>query len=114
LILPVNYALDGHVIVIRTGPGTKLTAAQHANVAFEVDAVDEQRGTGWSVLVLGVAEMVTDQHSPDVIRRTHTSGVEPWAPGEHPHWLRLMPKHVTGRRLVAGDSPPPFEAAGYL
>ncbi len=37
LIFPVNYALDeAGVIVIRTNVGTKLAAADHANVSFEV------------------------------------------------------------------------------
>ena len=35
LIFPVNYALDRGVIVIRTHPGTMLSAAGHANVTFE-------------------------------------------------------------------------------
>ena len=37
LIFPVNYGLDRGIIVIRTNPGTKLAAATHANVTFEVD-----------------------------------------------------------------------------
>jgi uncharacterized protein len=37
LVFPVNYALDHGVIVIRTDAGTKLAAADHANVTFEVD-----------------------------------------------------------------------------
>ncbi|MBM7804619.1 nitroimidazol reductase NimA-like FMN-containing flavoprotein (pyridoxamine 5'-phosphate oxidase superfamily) [Geodermatophilus bullaregiensis] len=37
LVVPVTYAMDGTTIVIRTSPGTKLAAADHANVTFEVD-----------------------------------------------------------------------------
>jgi uncharacterized protein len=50
LIFPVNYAMDGDVVVIRTNAGLKLTAADHANVAFEVDDIDPIRRVGWSVL----------------------------------------------------------------
>lgn len=40
LIFPVNYSLDqASVIVFRTALGTKLLAANHANVTFEVDSV---------------------------------------------------------------------------
>jgi hypothetical protein len=24
----------------------------------------------------------------------------PWTPGPHDHWMRLLPKEVTGRRIV--------------
>ncbi len=40
LIIPVNYGMDGRTIVVRTHPGTTLSAAAHANVAFEVDDFD--------------------------------------------------------------------------
>jgi hypothetical protein len=39
----VNYVLDhAGVIVIRTAAGTKLSAADHANVTFEVDQIDQR------------------------------------------------------------------------
>jgi nitroimidazol reductase NimA-like FMN-containing flavoprotein (pyridoxamine 5'-phosphate oxidase superfamily) len=114
LVFPVNYALDAGVIVIRTSTGTKLTAADHANVTFEVDEIDRRSRTGWSVLVRGLAEEVTSAHREELIRRTKATEVSPWAPGEHGHWLRLIPHHVTGRRIDPGQLPPAFEAAGYL
>jgi uncharacterized protein len=114
LIFPVNYALDHGIIVIRTNPGTKLAAANHANVTFEVDDIDQIRRTGWSVLVRGLAEEVSTEHRTELIERTKATGVEPWAPGEHGHWLRLIPHKITGRRIVAGELPPAFESQGYL
>ena len=82
LIFPVNYGLDREVLVLRTRPGTKLSAANHANVTFEVDSIDPMTRTGWSVLVRGLAEEVTGEHRADLVARTEASGVEPWAPGE--------------------------------
>ena len=114
LIFPVNYALDRGVIVIRTHPGTKLAAASHANVTFEVDQINQPTRSGWSVLVRGLAEEVTAAHRAELIERTRASGVQPWAPGEHGHWLRLIPHAITGRRIVPGELPPAFEAAGWL
>jgi len=114
LIFPVNYALDHGVIVIRTHPGTKLSAAAHANVTFEVDQIDQLTRSGWSVLVRGLAEEVTGEHRAELVERTKASGVQPWAPGEHGHWLRLIPHAITGRRIVPGELPPAFESAGYL
>ena len=114
MIFPVNYAVDHEVIVVRTGPGTKLTAASHANVAFEVDHIDALTRTGWSVLVLGLAEEVTDRHRPEVRERTRTADAQPWAPGARDHYLRIIPHRVSGRWIEPGDLPPAFEAAGYL
>jgi uncharacterized protein len=114
LIFPVNYGLDRHAIVIRTHEGTKLSAADHANVTFEVDHIDPISRSGWSVLVRGLAEEVTAAHRDELIERTHATGVEPWAPGEHGHWLRIIPHDVSGRRIVPGQLPPPFEPAAYL
>ena len=115
LIFPVNYRIVGSgVIVIRSGAGTKLTAAGHANVTFEVDEIDAHRQSGWSVLVRGLAEEVTDRHSPELVEQTMSSGVQPWAPGEHEHWVRIIPHTVTGRRIAQGPLLPAFEPTGYL
>lgn len=115
LIVPVNYGIAaGRILVLRSGPGTKLAAAAHANVAFEVDQIDPVSRTGWSVLVRGLAEEVTDAHRTEVLESTRSAGVAPWAPGEHTHWLRLIPHKVTGRRIARADLPPAFEDAGYL
>lgn len=114
LIFPVNYALDQGVIVIRTNAGTKLAAADHANVTFEVDQIDERTRSGWSVLVRGLAEEVTSEHRTELIERTKATGVEPWAPGDRGHWMRLIPQDISGRWIVPGQLPPAFEPQAYL
>ncbi|SDD06286.1 Nitroimidazol reductase NimA, pyridoxamine 5'-phosphate oxidase superfamily [Geodermatophilus telluris] len=114
LVFPVTYALDGTTIVIRTAPGTKLAAADHANVTFEVDEIDRRTRSGWSVLVRGVAEEVGAGHRAELVARTEATGVQPWAPGEHGRWLRLIPTSVTGRRIVPGELPPAVDPRAYL
>jgi len=114
LIFPVNYAMDGTTIVLRTAPGTKLTAASHANVTFEVDDIDRHSRTGWSVLVRGLAEEVGAEHRPELVARTHATGVTPWAPGEHGNWVRIIAHHVSGRRIVPGELPPAVDPRAYL
>jgi nitroimidazol reductase NimA-like FMN-containing flavoprotein (pyridoxamine 5'-phosphate oxidase superfamily) len=114
LVFPVNYAMDGTTVVIRTSPGTKLAAADHAAVTFEVDEIDRRTRSGWSVLVRGVAEEVGPEHREDLVARTHATGLQPWAPGEHGRWLRLIPTSVTGRRIVPGELPPAVDPRAYL
>lgn len=114
LIFPVNYALDHGVIVIRTNASTKLAAANHANVTFEVDDIDQRTRSGWSVLVRGLAEEVTSEYRTELIERTKATGAQPWAPGERGHWMRLIPQGISGRRIVPGELPPAFEPGAYL
>ncbi|MGX5655475.1 pyridoxamine 5'-phosphate oxidase family protein [Geodermatophilus nigrescens] len=114
LVFPVNYAMDGTTVVIRTAPGTKLAAADHANVTFEVDEIDRRTRSGWSVVVHAVAEEVGPGHRDELVARTEATGLQPWAPGEHGHWLRLIPTAVTGRRIVPGELPPAVDPRAYL
>ena len=99
-VFPMNYQLDDYIVVIRTDPGTKLTAANHANVSFQVDDIDTETQSGWSVLVEGMAEDVTDRKGDPITDRSDALGVEPWAPGEKPRIVRIIPARVTGRQLV--------------
>jgi nitroimidazol reductase NimA-like FMN-containing flavoprotein (pyridoxamine 5'-phosphate oxidase superfamily) len=105
LILPVNYRLDGTTVVFRTHPGTILQAAEHANVTFEVDEIDRASRSGWSVLVRATAEEVGPEHRADLMARTEQTGVEPWAPGDKGHWVRLITHEISGRRIVPGELP---------
>ncbi|HZD65921.1 MAG TPA: pyridoxamine 5'-phosphate oxidase family protein [Acidimicrobiales bacterium] len=101
-IFPVNYAVGpDDTLVVRTDAGTKLASAQLWWVAFEVDGVDLDRRTGWSVVVRGTAREVTEAQSDamDALRRLPLS---PWAPGTHDRWLQVSPEWVSGRRIVAG------------
>jgi nitroimidazol reductase NimA-like FMN-containing flavoprotein (pyridoxamine 5'-phosphate oxidase superfamily) len=113
LILPVNYALDGTTLVIRTHAGAILRGAEHANVTFEVDEIDRRTRSGWSVLVRGSAEEVGERHRADLVARTRATGVQPWAPGEKGHWLRIIAHEISGRRIVPGELPD-LDPRGYL
>ena len=77
VILPVNHEIDGETIVFRTASGSKLAAAaSESRVAFEVDGFDVDRRAGWSVVVRGVAVLITDDEE---VRRLRALGVWPWA-----------------------------------
>lgn len=115
MVVPVNYAVDGDVIVFRSGPGTKLEAAQRCNVAFEVDHIDLDHREGWSVLVTGRAEVVTEDHDPALVARTTALQVDPLDPTGKEAWVRILVTSISGRRL-SGDalSPLPVPSEVWL
>lgn len=97
-IYPINYAVDGHTIVFRTDPGTKLASLlRWSSVGFEIDHVDELHRVGWSVLVKGDAREVVDEDELAALRQLP---LDVWTTGEAAHWVRIIPQEVTGRRLV--------------
>lgn len=105
MIFPVNYALDGHTVVFRAAPGTKLALGRaRARVAFEVDEATEPLETGTSVVVHGVLEEVS--HGPE-LERLRALPIRTWAPGDRDHVLVVRAESVTGRSI----SPRSFEAA---
>ena len=104
IIFPVNYAMDGDRVVFRTDTGTKLHGAIGHPVAFEIDGFDRLYHEGWSVVVVGVAEEVTD---PKELARLAHLPLGPWVPGEKAHWVRVKPGAITGRRLLRGRAPGP-------
>lgn len=100
-VFPVNYVFDRGRVAIRTRPGELLAAATSADVAFEIDEVDESSRSGWSVMVQGVGYDVTDALDA-VSQLIKGFPVDSWAPGEMASWIRIEPDSITGRRLVPG------------
>jgi nitroimidazol reductase NimA-like FMN-containing flavoprotein (pyridoxamine 5'-phosphate oxidase superfamily) len=97
IILPVNYALDGDDVILRTGAGTKLSAIRHgAQVAFEVDGLDDVHRSGWSVLVLGTAHEVEDEQS---LARARRLPLRSWSSTPKDFWIRIEAVQITGRAL---------------
>lgn len=103
LIIPVNYAMDGETIVLRTETGTVVAHADRAKVTFQVDGFNPEDKSGWSVLVRGDAKALTIEDRDELIERTRATGVTPWAPGERHLWIRIEPTDITGRRIKPGE-----------
>lgn len=95
-ILPVNYAMFEGSVVFRTDYGALLDAVHMSEVAFEVDAIDPEYRTGWSVVVRGRAEEVW---RPEELARMRDLPLRPWAPGARDHYVRIDPTSITGRRI---------------
>jgi hypothetical protein len=101
VIRPVNYAFDdvSQSVVFRCIPGTKFASLMRAARAwFEIDDVDADRRSGWSVIVIGVTEVVT---SPTEVRRLEAIGVESWISGDDAEWVRIRARVLSGRRVRA-------------
>lgn len=110
----VNYRLDDFVVVFRTQSRGKLLAANHRNVGFQVDQLDPVRRCGWSVLIRGMAEDVTDRQKDLITERGRELDIDPWVPGEHPRIMRVIPAKITGRELTRVSSDGVIDAIGYL
>jgi nitroimidazol reductase NimA-like FMN-containing flavoprotein (pyridoxamine 5'-phosphate oxidase superfamily) len=109
VVHPVNFAMSGRDVIIRTGRGPKLDAALRGDiVAFEADQIDMHRRTGWSVLVVGRAAVVGDvDRLVTVLDPEH----RPWVRGRGEHVIQVTGERITGRRLVLGQAECGAEAA---
>lgn len=100
-IFPVNHVFDPRsgCVVFPTNRRTKLAAAlDWPWVAYEVDGIEPDDTGGWSVAIVGRAEVVTD---PLEIARIRPLRRVMWAAGRDVLWIRIVPSKMTGRRISA-------------
>ena len=97
-IFPINYCLDGAIIVFRTGLGTKLAAVGTTTIAVEIDGWDPESGIGWSVIAKGRTEEITTNPGR-VAEHLRWMPVHPAAPGDRYHWVGIKPSAISGRRF---------------
>jgi len=103
MIRPVNFAFDEPTqsVVFRSALGSRLREGlSSGTAAFEIDGADPVERAGWSVIIVGEAEEVTD---PAEIDRLEGFELEPWAPGLRTHWVRIRATSASGRRIVDRD-----------
>jgi len=106
---PVNYLFDepSQSVVFRTAVGSGFHALlRSAEATFEIDGTEDLARTGWSVIMSGVTDEVTN---PNEISRLNGLDLDSWAPGHNAHWMRIRALTVSGRRIVL----PPEEVLGY-
>ncbi|MEV4611569.1 pyridoxamine 5'-phosphate oxidase family protein [Kitasatospora sp. NPDC049258] len=92
-VLPTRYRLgdDGSVLLRATGGSELVRAVSGALVAFEAGEVDHADGSGWSVTVLGRADVAEAPTPHDPALPRHLGQVS----------IRIRPELVTGRLLPA-------------
>ena len=98
VILPVSYVLLQDAIVFRTLPyGVIAEHAHDVDVAFEVDHLDEEQRTGWSVLATGPSRRIEDPQEVAEIRSANEP--VPWADEQRNLYFRIEWIGLTGRRI---------------
>jgi nitroimidazol reductase NimA-like FMN-containing flavoprotein (pyridoxamine 5'-phosphate oxidase superfamily) len=100
-VRPVNHLVDRETIVIRATVGAAITdvvtiGGGRMLVAYEADAIDTARQLGWSVIVTGTAELVTDH----VAGQRYRSLIEPWVAGPADEVITISTEMVHGYRMV--------------
>ncbi|GAT09744.1 pyridoxamine 5'-phosphate oxidase family protein [Mycolicibacterium novocastrense] len=98
-IFPVNFVVQRKTLLFRTAQGTKLVStAVNRDVLFEAD--DHNVAEGWSVIVRGVARTV---HDDDDLEEAKSAQLLPWTAHIKDHYIRVLPRRVTGRRFRFGS-----------
>ncbi|MFC6172020.1 pyridoxamine 5'-phosphate oxidase family protein [Subtercola frigoramans] len=101
-VFPINFFVDDHSILMRTGQGSKLLEATiNPLVAFEADSVD--RSHGWSVVVKGTARVLDTESEELAAARLP---LESWLPTSKQVYLRIEPAEIAGRRFAFGGEAP--------
>ena len=93
-IIPVNYLVDQHALLIRTAEGSKLLGVvMNPDVAFEIDEVDEH--VARSVVLRGTARRLEE----DEAHRADDLPLRPWVDTMKFNVVEVTPEHVTGRQF---------------
>jgi nitroimidazol reductase NimA-like FMN-containing flavoprotein (pyridoxamine 5'-phosphate oxidase superfamily) len=96
-ILPVTYQYRAGSVIFRTSPyGPLAGLVRRTSVAFEIDGIDEQNKSGWSVLVLGFAEAMTHDY---LLASAWETGPVPWADGVRNLFIEIKPRKISGRAV---------------
>ena len=98
-IRPVNHVVDDEMIIIRSHLGAAIVGrvtSDGAVVCYEADDIDPARHTGWSVIVTGMARLISD---PAAVSR-YKQLLTPWADGQMDHVIAITPRFISGIRLV--------------
>jgi nitroimidazol reductase NimA-like FMN-containing flavoprotein (pyridoxamine 5'-phosphate oxidase superfamily) len=99
--LPINYGLFGNDIVFRIEQRSRLRKLLKGKIAFEVDHMEPDASSGWSVVVRGTAHEVPIDQVHNLVQQMKETLPRPWAEGVHNIWVEIEPEEVTGRRLTS-------------
>ncbi|MFJ6496079.1 pyridoxamine 5'-phosphate oxidase family protein [Streptomyces virginiae] len=114
VIRPMSHIVHGEDVLVQFDEG-----ASHASLvarpgepgivlAYEADAIDPDTHLGWSVVVVGYAELVVNRDEAERLAAL----LDPWRNEAMPRILRIRSELVTGFRLW--PEPRPIPAAGEV
>ena len=95
-IHPVNFAVSGQELLLRTSPDGLLADLTQApvDVAFEVDYHDPIGSTAWNVLLHGSLSRASEEEAAGIAARVH-----PWAGEDRSLPLVLHIDSISGRNV---------------
>jgi uncharacterized protein len=100
-IVPVNFAMSGSRVIFRTEPGGMLASAcAGAVVAFEVDDVSPDGRRGWSVLLVGMAELLEGSAAV----RANETGLVAAVGGGRDQFVAITIGQLSGRLIGSDES----------
>lgn len=103
VVLPVTFRLVGDQILFRTRRDTHLgLGTNNSVVAFEVDDIDPDDHTGWSVVVTGIASELRDPNMVDILDAT---ALPDWSQGHETRVVAITLNMISGRRTQARSQP---------
>ncbi len=94
VVVPVNFTLREGQVLVRVGAGFLSQAASGQLVAFEVDHVDLDSGTAWSVLLRGLATLIEAPTELDL-----AGSPQPLVPEPGDQLLIVRPDILSGRQF---------------
>lgn len=109
VVLPVSFALDGSALILRTAVGSALaTSPDDMVVAFEAGELDPDTGSGWSVLVTGTMQTISEAVAVARAEQLHPAA---WVSDDLHRFVRLTPGLVSGNRVEHPPGPAVRSAA---
>jgi nitroimidazol reductase NimA-like FMN-containing flavoprotein (pyridoxamine 5'-phosphate oxidase superfamily) len=100
-IFPVNFVVQRPTVIFRTAEGRKLlSSVMDERVAFEAD--DHDFDEGWSVVVKGRADVMSDNAD---LEKADRAQLLSWTPSVKQHFVRIVAAEITGRRFRFGAEP---------
>lgn len=111
-IRPVNHVVEGENVVVRLDEGASraslvaMPGTPDIVLAYEADSIDPDTHLGWSVVVIGYAELVVNRNEAERLAAL----LDPWMNQPVADVLRIRSELVTG--FCLGPEPRPISAAG--
>jgi hypothetical protein len=109
----VNHLMLGEQIIIRASLGVAISSEVDGTgtvVAYEADLIDPAERLGWSVVVVGRANRVTDME----LAARYRELLSPWVDGETDQVIAIAADLVTGYRMIPGATTEPMVPAARI